>query len=136
VIWLPFVRVQVAGGGYAEGVALAVLEEGVGAPGLGGGGLGAFHPLCGQFLVGFLQVRGLKGHVDEGADAVLLPGWSEQGEVGLPSRDGDGDPALLFVKGNVPDHREPELFRIKTERPVLVRDGDADEFDFADHRGK
>ena len=134
--WLFFIRVKIAFGGKAEGIALAVIEKGVGAPCLRGGGFDKFDTPGGEFLVGFLDVNGKKTHIYETADAVFLTGRGEEGDTGLSARDGKGDPALFVVKGDVGDDLKAELRGVKPKCAILIGDGDAYEFDFADHEGK
>lgn len=83
--------------------------------------------------MGLLHIIALHGDPGEGADAVFSAWGGEEGEAGFAFGGTDFDPALAGAHGLIGQKREAEFGRVEVEGAVLIADGDADEFEFANH---
>ena len=61
-----------------------------------------------------------------------VPTNDEIDSCGVPSN-AELDPTLLVVERLIGDHAEAECLCVEIERALLIRDGNADEFDGLDH---
>jgi len=117
-------------------VAVQVLEDGRGAPGLYFWGCGEFDASGFKLFVGLLDVIALEGDAGEGADAALMAVRVEEYKAGLGAGDAEFDPALLVAEGLVGEDDESQFLGVEVESCVLIANGNRCEFDGFDHGGR
>jgi len=83
--------------------------------------------------MGLLHIIAFHGNAREGADAVFSAGGGEEGEAGFSLGGANFDPALAGAHGLIGQQGETEFGRVEVEGAVLIADGDADEFELANH---
>jgi hypothetical protein len=116
-----------------EPVSFAVFEHRVSPPGLFLWRTFELHSAVFQLLVCLLDVITGVGHVHERADSFFISLRGKQHHTRIRFRNSQFDPALLLIKRLIGNDREPEFIGIKVQGSVLVRHGNADEFDLFNH---
>ena len=116
-----------------EAIAFAVLEHGVGAPGLFLRRTFEFHAAFLQFGIRLIDAIARVRHVHERADPLFVAFGGEQHDSRLRLWNSQFDPSLFLVERLIGDDREPEFIGVKIERAILIGNGNTDEFDLLDH---
>src|SRR5580658_10398071 len=119
--------------GEGELVAVGIFESAAGAPFFFFGLLGELDAFGFEDFGGGEEVVAPEGDGLELADAVFMALGGEEGEAGWRTGNGELDPALLLGVRLIGDDFEAEGFGEELQGNVLIADGDADEFDAANH---
>src|SRR5579863_2599803 len=115
-------------------IAVGVFEFRHGSPNLFLRFFGKLHALGFEQLRGCKNIVAPKRHRLESADTAFMSGRREERKIHVGARDQQFNPSLPRTEGLIGRDLESHFLRVELQSPILIADGNADNFDAAYHR--